>query len=124
MDPFKYFHIPTLKILHGPRERCLTLFLRQDELGGESVLGVWYGMVQQTDTSHHPPGLLHVPGGVAGVAVDLLALGHLGPGPDPHHGPALHHDLVYLLVQHVGPAVDGGQTGEPLTRTTLISLSM
>ena len=96
------------------------MFLRQDELGGEGVLGVWNGMIQQTDAPHNPPGLLDVPGGVAGVAVDLLALGHLAPGPDAHHGPALHHDLVYLLVQHVGPAVDGGQTGEPLTRTKLI----
>ena len=38
----------------------LTLLLRQDDLGGEGVLGVGDGMVQQTDTADNLPSLLHI----------------------------------------------------------------
>ena len=36
----------------------LMLFLRQDELSRQSVLGVWDGMIQQADTPHNFPSLL------------------------------------------------------------------
>ena len=38
----------------------LTLLLRQDDLGGEGVLGVGDGMVQQADTADNLPSLLHI----------------------------------------------------------------
>jgi len=36
------------------------LLLGNDDLGGEPILGVGYGVVQQTDAPHHLPGLLHL----------------------------------------------------------------
>ena len=36
------------------------LLLWDDDLGGEPVLGVGDGMVQQADAPHHLPGLLHL----------------------------------------------------------------
>ena len=37
---------------------CLTLFLGEDELGGEGVLGVGDGVVQEADAAHHTASLL------------------------------------------------------------------
>ena len=52
---------------------------------------------------------------VRGITVDLLALGHLAAGLDPDHlAVVAHHDLVHLLVEHVGAAVDGAEPGEAL----------
>ena len=39
---------------------CLTLFLGEDELGGEGVLGVGDGVVHQANAPHHLPRLLHL----------------------------------------------------------------
>ena len=41
-------------------ERSLYLLLGYDDLGGEPVLGVGDGMVQQADAAHHLPRLLHL----------------------------------------------------------------
>lgn len=85
------------------------LLLRYDNLRAEGILGVRNGMVHQTNAPDHLPRFPNPFGNVGRVAIDLFTLGDFTTAPNPaDFSFRVHDDLVDLLVQHVGPAVDGG----------------
>lgn len=56
---------------------AVDLILRDDDLAGVGVVGVFDGMAEDADDSDHLARLAHAVGDVAGVADQLLAASHL-----------------------------------------------
>lgn len=94
------------------------LLLRDDDLGGQGVLGVGHWVVHQTDAANHLANLLHLVTDIGGVTINLLAFCHLTTRLDSYHFPALHHYFIDRLVQHVCPAIDSGEPGKTLWQFT------
>lgn len=98
------------------------LGLRNDQLGGVGVVGSSQGVLEHADSAQHVAGNLDLVGEVRWVSEDHLGLGlelHLGlnaghGGLDAGSDAILVQHLVDAGVQHVGTAVNGGQTGEAL----------
>lgn len=98
------------------------LGLRNDQLGGVGVVGSNQGVLEHADSTQHVARDLDLVGEVGWVAEDHLGLGlelHLGlntghGGLDARGDAVLVQHLIDAGVQHVGTAVDGGQTGEAL----------
>ena len=90
------------------------LFLRNDDLTGKCIVGVWNGVIQKTNTTNDLSYFDNPIENIGRITIHLFAACHFSARTNSHHPSIFKDNFIDRLIQHVSAAIDSTQSSKSL----------